>query len=171
MTRVRRCLHSFVGLLLLGAGAGAHAHAGASAGLWSAWVHPLTGPDHLVAMVAVGAWSAQLVGRAVWAVPAAFLLAMLARGWVGFQLVDIPGVEIGVALSVLLLGLAIAMSGRIAVPLAATAVGIFGFCHGYLHGYELTVVEQRVLAMAGFLSTTALVHLLGLGAGHLALQR
>lgn len=148
----------------------AHAHSGAGAGLREAWLHPLTGLDHFAAMVAVGAWSAQLGGRAVWSVPGAFLAAMLLGGLVGFQLVDLPAVELGVAQSVLLLGLAIALGGRLATPVAAGAVGVFGFCHGYLHGYELTVVEARVLATAAFMSTTAMLHLAGLAAAHVALR-
>lgn len=104
------------------------------------------------------------------AVPGAFLLAMLAGGLVGFQLVDLPAVEIGVALSVFLLGLAIALGGRVATPLAAGAVGAFGFCHGYFHGYELTVVEQRALATAAFMTSTALLHMAGLVAAHFALR-
>ena len=151
--------------------ASAHAHSGGSAGLFEAWLHPLTGADHFVAMVAVGAWSAQLGGRAQWAVPGAFLLAMLVGGLVGFSLIDLSAVEIGVALSVLLLGGAIAFGGHLATPLAAAAVGVFGFCHGYLHGYELTVVDQRALATLAFMSTTALLHVAGLAAAHLALQR
>jgi urease accessory protein len=147
----------------------AQAHAGGT-GVLSAWLHPLTGADHLAAMIAVGAWSVQLGGRAVWGVPVAFLSFMLVGGVVGFQLIDLAGVEFGVALSVLLLGLAIALDRRTATIPAAAAVGAFGFCHGYLHGYELTVLEQPVWATLGFLTTTAMLHVAGLVAGHFALR-
>lgn len=148
----------------------AQAHSGGSLGLLSAWLHPLTGADHFVAMIAVGAWSAQLGGRAVWTVPLAFLACMMLGGVVGFHLVDVPGVELGVALSVLLLGLAIGSGKRIAVPAAAFAVGVFGACHGYLHGYELTVLERPVLSTMGFMVTTACLHVVGLVMARAALK-
>lgn len=148
----------------------AQAHTGGNPGVLSAWLHPLSGADHLVAMVAVGAWSALLGGRAVWTVPGAFLLMMLVGGTVGLQLIDVPGAEAGVALSVLLLGLAIALTERVPWPVAALAVGLFGFCHGYLHGYELSVVESPVLATLGFMVTTALLHVVGLVGAHVAMR-
>lgn len=171
MTNRRRIAALCAAAAGLTAPAAALAHSAVSAGLLNAWLHPLTGADHLVAMVAVGAWSAQLGGRAVWTVPAAFLAAMWVGGLVGFALLDLPAIELGVALSVLLLGMVIALGGRLAPSLAAAATGAFGFCHGYLHGYELTVVEQRALATAGFLATTAILHVAGLAAAQLALAR
>lgn len=153
-------------LASLAAAAPAQAHTAGNPGVLAAWLHPLSGADHLVAMVAVGAWSALLGRRAILAVPGAFLLMMCMGGVVGLQLVDVPGAEVGVALSVLLLGLAIALGERVPWPVAVGAVGIFGFCHGYLHGYELTVIESPVLATIGFLTTTAILHVAGLfGAG------
>jgi len=170
MTELRRRCTALVGAVAAGAASAAHAHAGSQGGVLSAWLHPLTGADHFVAMVAVGAWSALLGGRAVWTVPGAFLTFMLFGGMVGFELIDVPGVEVGVALSVLLLGLAIALGERLHVGLAAVAVGIFGACHGYLHGYELTVLDQPVLATVGFMTTTALLHVAGLVAAHFAMR-
>ena len=145
--------------LLLTASSGVWAHAAAGG---DGWLHPLTGSDHMVAMVAVGAWSTQLGGRALWAVPGAFLLFMLIGGLVGFELVDVPYVETGVALSVLLLGAAIMLHGRVPLWGATTAVALFGLCHGYLHGYEMPIAEHRVLNTLGFLGTTAALHVLGL---------
>jgi len=164
-------LAGVAGTAALAAGNPSLAHTTGSVNLASAWLHPLMGADHLIAMVAVGAWSAQLGGRATRTVPAAFLLAMLTGGLVGFTLIDLPAIEPGVALSVLLLGLAIASGGHVATPFAACAVALFGFCHGYLHGYELTVVEQRLLATAGFMTTTAALHIVGLVGANLVLSR
>ena len=161
---------SAIALVAMAVTTNAHSHSGGTPGVLTAWLHPLTGADHLVAMVAVGAWSALLGERAKWSVPGAFLAFMLAGGVVGLRLVDIPAVEIGVALSVLLLGLAVALTERLPVPMAAAAVGAFGFCHGYLHGYELTVVARPVLATVGFMTTTAALHVVGLVMAQSALR-
>src|SRR5262245_64367776 len=85
----------------------AHAHGFAGSG----WLHPLTGPDHMLAMLAVGAWSAQLGGRAIWTVPTAFVCAMAVGGMAALRGWLLPGTEILVAVSVLGLGLAIALDG------------------------------------------------------------
>lgn len=135
----------------------AHAHAGSSQG----WLHPLTGIDHLLAMIAVGAWSAQIGRRAIWLVPSAFVLCMLLGGLAGFNQLDIPGVEAGIAASVLLLGLAIGTASVVPTLIAAATVGMFGVCHGYAHGYEMPVMEDKLSYVCGFLLTTAALHLVG----------
>lgn len=135
----------------------AQAHAGGAAG----WLHPLSGLDHLLAMLAVGAWSCQMGGRAIWIVPSAFVCCMLLGGLLGFDQVNLPGSEIGVSLSVVLLGLAIGMQKTFAVPVAAIGVGVFGIFHGYAHGYEMPVMDDKFAYAAGFLSTTACLHVIG----------
>lgn len=145
----------------------AQAHAGSSQG----WLHPLTGLDHLLAMVAVGAWSAQIGGRAIWLVPSAFVLCMLAGGLAGFHQFDIPGVESGIAASVLLLGLAIGTASIVPTWIAAATVGIFGVCHGYAHGYEMPVMDDKASYVCGFLLTTAALHLAGAVGALLLLKR
>uniref|UniRef100_UPI003459D9C0 HupE/UreJ family protein n=1 Tax=Halomonas sp. TaxID=1486246 RepID=UPI003459D9C0 len=135
----------------------AEAHTGGSQG----WLHPLTGMDHLLAMIAVGAWSSQMGGRAIWIVPSAFVVCMLLGGLLGFELIELPGVEIGIALSVILLGLAIGLERTFPVALAAAGVGIFGIFHGYAHGYEMPVMDNKVAYTTGFLATTASLHVLG----------
>ncbi|RJE82066.1 hypothetical protein D3P04_21635 [Paracoccus onubensis] len=134
------------------------------------WLHPLSGMDHMVAMIAVGAWSAQLGGRAVWLIPTVFVAFMAVGGVIGYELIDLPYTETGVALSVLLLGLAIALNQKMPAPFAAPAIAIFGISHGYLHGYEMPVESNKALYTAGFLSTTAALHILGLITVHFAIK-
>ena len=145
----------------------AQAHAGSAQG----WLHPLTGPDHLLAMIAVGAWSAQIGGRAIWVVPSAFVCCMAAGGIAGFYQLDIPGIESAVAISVLVLGLAIGCARKLAMAPAACMVGLFGVCHGYAHGYEMPVMDNKVTYVAGFLTSTATLHLIGAVGAWRLLQR
>ena len=145
----------------------AWAHESADAG----WLHPLTGADHAVAMIAVGAWSAQMGRRAVWMVPAAFVIFMAVGGGLGLMLFDLSGVELGIAASVLLLGLAIGFERRLPLLFAATAVAVFGLFHGYAHGYEIPIVADKAGYIAGFLFSTALLHVLGLVGARLLLGK
>lgn len=144
-------------LLIMLASTSAQAHSGVEAG----WLHPLSGVDHLLAMIAIGAWSCQMGGRAIWIVPSAFVCSMLFGGVLGFEQIDLPGVEIGIVLSVILLGLAIALEKTFPAVIAAFGVGIFGIFHGYAHGYEMPVMDNKLAYSAGFLSTTALLHVVG----------
>ncbi|MGL4724302.1 MAG: HupE/UreJ family protein [Scandinavium sp.] len=138
------------------------AHAGSSAG----WLHPLSGIDHLLAMIAVGVWSVQLGGRAVWIVPGAFVVFMFFGGVIGFEHIELPLTEVGVALSVVLLGLAIAFHQRLPVWLAAAATALFGIFHGYAHGYEMPLMQNKLIYTTGFLATTATLHLVGAFGAH-----
>lgn len=147
-------------------GSAAQAHGIAGSGL----LHPLTGLDHLLAMVAVGAWSAQLGGRALYAVPLAFMAAMLAGGLIGFGQVPLPLSEPGIALSVLLLGLAIGFERRAALLIASAGVAIFGICHGHAHGLELPVAQDRWDYAGGFMLTTGSLHLIGACGAQLVLR-
>lgn len=155
--RTQNCLQPVLLLLIMLASTGAQAHTGVEAG----WLHPLSGVDHLLAMIAIGAWSCQMGGRAIWIVPSAFVSFMMLGGLLGFEQVDLPGVEIGIVLSVILLGLAIALEKTFAVAIAAIGVGIFGVFHGYAHGYEMPVMDNKLAYSAGFLSTTAALHVVG----------
>ncbi len=137
----------------------------------SGWLHPLTGIDHMLAMIAVGAWSAQLGKRAVLYVPAAFVAAMLFGGMLGFERFALAGIEFGIALSVMLLGSAIALGHRTSLLLAALGVGLFGMCHGYAHGYEIPGMESTWVYALGFLITTACLHLIGAVGGILIWDR
>ncbi|WDR01757.1 HupE/UreJ family protein [Devosia algicola] len=136
----------------------------------SGWLHPLTGPDHMLAMIAVGAWSAQMGGRALWTVPSAFLLSMAAGGALGFAGLNLPGTEIGIALSVLLLGTVVLFAWSAGWPVAAIATLIFGFSHGMAHGVEIHTHDNPLLYELGFLTTTAGLHVVGLVGGLLLLE-
>lgn len=133
-------------------------------------LHPLTGPDHMLAMVAVGAWSAQIGGRAIWAVPAAFLAAMTIGGGVGMSGTALAWSEIVIALSVVLLGGAVLAARPIAWPFAICAVLLFGAAHGFAHGAELPQSSNPGPYIAGFLVTTAGLHIVGVVGALLILE-
>jgi len=133
------------------------------------WIHPLTGVDHMLAMVAVGLWSAQLGGRAIARVPAAFIVAMALGSTVGLRQWPVHGIETVIALSVLLVGAAIAIRTGLAWPVAAAAALMFGLAHGYVHGLAMPDTGRLDYA-AGFLLTTAALHVAGAVAGLLLLD-
>ncbi|MCG5476852.1 MAG: HupE/UreJ family protein [Sinorhizobium fredii] len=131
--------------------------------------HPYFGADHVLAMVAVGLWAAQIGGRALWAVPAAFV-AMMAVGFgLALAAVPLPFVEPAILASVVALGLIVAMAVRFDVAPAAAIVGIFALFHGHAHGGELGPAGAWSFAM-GFIIATALLHATGVGLG-IALAR
>ncbi|MBS1688496.1 MAG: HupE/UreJ family protein [Bacteroidetes bacterium] len=154
----------FIGFLFFPATLWAHGFGG------SGFLHPLTGIDHIIAMVAVGAWSAQLGGKAIYRVPASFLAMMCLGGVVGIQKIPVAYTELSIALSVLLLGLAIAINKKIAWLIAAVAVGLFGFYHGYSHGAEIPNQHKVAEYIVGFLLTTLGLHIAGAVAGLLLLE-
>jgi urease accessory protein len=127
----------------------------------SGFIHPLIGIDHLLAMIAVGALSVQLGGRAIYMLPLSFLCAMLLGGIVGFEQYKLYYTEIGIVFSVALLGVAIGMKTRLSLVLAVVGVAIFGVCHGYAHGVEQPFTENQFSYAAGFLFTTACLHFIG----------
>ena len=152
-------------LALTTAPAVAHGFGGAG------WMHPLTGPDHMLAMLAVGAWSAQLGGRALWLVPSAFVVAMAAGGAAALAGLVLPATEVAIVASVILLGLAIASARPYAVPVAAFATMVFGLAHGSAHGAEIPASQNVAIYVAGFLATTAGLHVIGLAGAALVLDR
>lgn len=125
-------------------------------------LHPLTGPDHMLAMIAVGAWSGQLDGRAIWAVPAAFLMAMTFGGILGMSGNVLPWTEGVIALSVILLGGAVLVGRHFTWPFAICGVIIFGVAHGLAHGSEFPQLGSYGAYAVGFLVTTAGLHIVGL---------
>ena len=125
---------------------------------------------NLLFLMAVGAWSAQLGKRAVLYVPAAFVAAMLFGGVLGFERFIVPGIEVGIGLSVVMLGSAIALERRMPLFLATIGVGLFGMCHGYAHGYEIPGLENTWVYASGFLITTTSLHLIGAVGGILLLE-
>jgi urease accessory protein len=141
-------------------GGAGHAH-----GFTNGLGHPLTGLDHICAMVAVGLWAAQRGGRALWLVPLTFVSVMIIGGIPGMGGINVPYVEQGIAASVLVLGIFIAAA--IHLPLAASMVivGLFALFHGYAHGAEMPGNSSGLAYGIGFVVATANLHLSGIGLG------
>ena len=148
----------------------AHVYAG-DAGPAAGFMHPLTGPDHLLAMFTVGVLSARIGGRAIWLVPAAFVTVMLVGGILGVTGVALPASELAIAASVVVLGSLLAVGGRTPIALAIAAAAIFGLYHGFAHGREMPRVSAPALYALGFLVSTAGLHVMGALTGELALCR
>jgi len=123
------------------------------------------GFDHFLAMVSVGIWSAQIGGRAIWAVPATFVSFMVIGGILGVYEVNIPLFEVGIAVSVFLLGIAIATKDLIDVKIGFIFVAFFGIFHGYAHGVEMPNIANPFLFSLGFVIGTSLIHILGVFIG------
>jgi len=156
--------------VLLGATTVAIAHSDAvslSGGLASGFKHPLLGPDHVIAMVAVGLWGAFLGKPAIWILPIVFPLIMAFGGALGVVGVPVPAVETGIALSGLVLGLMVAFAVRAPLWLAAVLVGVFAIFHGHAHGTELPEATSPMAYSVGFVIATGLLHLFGIVFGEL----
>jgi len=138
-----------------------------SGGFMSGFMHPLTGLDHVVAMVAVGLWGAFLGKPAIWILPIVFPLVMAFGGALGVAGVPIPYIETGIALSGLLLGLAVAFAIRPPIWVAAVIVGAFAIFHGHAHGAELPKATNPLVFSIGFVIGTGLLHLAGIAIGEL----
>jgi urease accessory protein len=134
-------------------------------GLLAGLAHPLSGLDHVLAMLAVGLLSAQLGRPALWVLPASFPAAMVVGGGLALAGVALPGVEAGVAASVLVLGLWVLLALRAPAGVAAVPVALFAVCHGHAHGAELPVGASGVAYSGGFVLATAALHALGLALG------
>ena len=167
---MRHVLSGKCGLLalgLLGMGGAAQAH---TLGLphmdfATGFGHPLGGLDHVLAMVAVGLWAAQLGGRALWRVPLTFVLTMAAGGLFGYLGIPLPMVEMGIAGSVLILGVLVALASRLPLAASMALVGVFALFHGYAHGAEMAAESSALWYISGFMLATALLHGAGIGIG------
>ena len=167
--------------ILVPAAASAHVSASHAFGLAHGFWHPIGGIDHVLAMVAVGLFAANLGGRALWAVPLTFVAVMAVGGTLGIEQIAIPYVEAGIALSVVVLGIAVALRVQWPVAAAVALVGVFAIFHGHAHGVEMPMNASAAPYAAGFTMATALLHgagvalgiglqRLGGGAGHRAAQ-
>lgn len=152
-------------LALLPAAAMAHTGTGAHIDAMHGFLHPLTGLDHILAMVAVGVFAARLGGKSLWAVPAAFVGAMVAGGAAGYYGVPLPMVEQGIAISVIAMGLALALGLRLPVVPAMALVAVFAVFHGHAHGAEGADAGSFLGYAAGFVIATSLLHAAGIGLG------
>lgn len=139
-----------------------HTGTGDGTSFMSGFKHPIGGLDHVLAMVAVGMFAANLGGRALWAVPLSFVLAMAGGFALGTAGVAIPYVETGIALSVVVIGLAVALRLSLPVFLAMLLVGVFAIFHGHAHGTELPADASGVSYAAGFMIATSLLHIAGI---------
>ncbi len=152
-------------MALLPATASAHTETGALGGFVSGFTHPLTGLDHMVAMVAVGLWGAFLGGRAMWMLPVVFPVVMAFGGALGVLGVPFPAVETGIAVSGVVLGLMVAFAVKPPLWVAALIVGLFGMFHGHAHGTELPATTNAPAYSVGFVVSTGLLHLSGIALG------
>ncbi|MBS0198200.1 MAG: HupE/UreJ family protein [Planctomycetes bacterium] len=148
----------------------AHEENGAG-GFVAGLTHPVFGWDHLLAMVSVGVVSAQLGGRSIWTVPSMFVAAMVVGGTLGMCGVPMPYAELGIAISVVVLGLSIALVSRATRPwLVLCFVAFFGSFHGHAHGVEIPRSASPLLYTMGFVLSTATLHILGVLIGEVAIR-
>ena len=142
-----------------------HALQGEAEGFLTGLLHPVSGADHVLAMVAVGLWGAQLGAPAIWVLPVAFPLVMAMGGVLGFLGVPVPSVEVGIAASAIVLGTAVALALRPPLVIAALVVGGFAIFHGHAHGTELPAGQSALLYSMGFVIATGCLHAVGIGIG------
>jgi urease accessory protein len=153
-------------LLVWSQNASAHILEGdAAGGFISGFEHPISGLDHIVAMVSVGLWGAQLGAPAIWLLPVTFPIVMAFGGMLGLMGVPLPYTEVGIAFSAIGLGAVVAAEARPPLWVAALLVGFFAIFHGHSHGTEIPPDENGVLYSVGFVIATGLLHLAGIGIG------
>src|SRR5262249_33948038 len=152
-------------LTLIPTAAFAHPGIGDPHGFVHGFAHPLGGLGPILAMVTVGIFAWQLGGRALWLVPATFVLAMAAGGALGMAGVPVPFVELGIAASVIVLGAVVAFARRAPVAIAVGLVGVFAIFHGHAHGTEMPLDATGGAYAAGFMLATALLHAAGIALG------
>jgi urease accessory protein len=158
------------GLVLASGPALAHSFGAPGAGFAAGFGHPLLGLDHLLAMIAVGLWASQLGGRAVWRVPATFVVALALGALLAVTGLSLPAVEPGIMASMLVVGLLTALAVRLPTTAGMTIVALFALCHGHAHGAEMPEAAQPLLYGLGFVLASALLHGAGVGFGLTALR-
>ena len=145
--------------------ASAHAAEGLDGGFLAGFLHPLLGLDHTLAMVSVGIWGAFLGRPMIAALPVIFPAVMTLGALLAILNVPLPPVELGIAGSVLGLGLVIAFAYRAPIWIAGGLVGAFGLFHGHAHGTEIPSLADPVAYSTGFVLATGLLHVVGIGLG------
>jgi urease accessory protein len=143
----------------------AHTGVGDTTGLMHGFGHPVGGADHMLAMVAVGLWAAQIGGRALWVVPCTFIGVMVLGGIFGFAGLAVPLVEEGILVSILILGILIAGAFKLPLLYSSFIVGLFAIFHGYAHGAEMPTSISAAWYAIGFAMATAILHGAGIGLG------
>ncbi len=171
MNKELRHLNSLVGLLVLAGyfvftpSAYAHVQQGQAVSFLTGIEHPWSGLDHVLAMIAVGLWGAQLGKPAIWILPITFPLVMSFGAMMGLMGIPLPGIEIGIAVSAIVLGILILGEVRLKLFVAATIVGCFAIFHGHAHGTELPAGQSGLLYSMGFVMATGCLHAIGIGVG------
>ena len=154
-----------IGLVFSPIAASAHVGVGDTHGFMHGFSHPLSGVDHILAMVAVGLFAAHLGGRALWLVPMTFISVMALAGLAGMAGVKLPFVEFGIGMSVVVLSLAVAFQLNVPTLVAMALVGFFAIFHGHAHGSEMPESVSGFAYGVGFICATALLHAIGVGLG------
>jgi urease accessory protein len=149
-------------LALIPTAAFAHTGVGDTAGFIHGFEHPIGGIDHVLAMVAVGVFAFVLGGRALWLVPLAFVGMMAVGFLLGIAGTEVPFVELGIALSSVVIGGTAALGRPMPVILAMAIVCVFAIFHGHAHGAEMPTDTSGLMYALGFLVATALLHIAGI---------
>ncbi|BCJ90620.1 protein hupE [Terrihabitans soli] len=158
-----RSLHAAIAMAaLFPSMAFAHTGAGHASGVFHGFAHPVSGLDHILAMVLVGLLAFQLGGRALYAVPASFVLLMAAGGALGIAGIHMPFVETGIALSIIVFGAAVAFGVKAPVAAVSALVGLFAMFHGHAHGAEMPADASGLFYGLGFMLATAILHVSGI---------
>jgi urease accessory protein len=139
-----------------------------SGGFLSGWIHPFSGLDHILAIIAVGLLAGHRGGRSLWMLPATFVACMIAGGLLFFVGVPVPFVQSGILTSVLVLGVCVAMVTNVPPSALVVLPGLFAVCHGYAHVAEMSAGSSPLLYAVGFVLATLALHLSGIGIGWMA---
>jgi urease accessory protein len=156
---------SLVLMSLWPAAAWAHQVGGEAMGFVSGLRHPISGLDHVLAMIAVGLWGAQLGAPALWLLPVTFPMVMALGGMLALMGTPLPGIEIGIAAAAIGLGAMVSLEARPPLWVAAALVGFFAIFHGHAHGAELPAGANGLLYSIGFVIATGCLHATGIGIG------
>ena len=142
-------------------------HVGSSeaSGFLNGLQHPISGLDHVIAMLAVGLWGAQLGKPAVWILPVVFPVMMAMGGNFGLLGIPLPGVEVGIAVSAVVLGLMVLAEAKLKIQVAIMVVAFFAIFHGHAHGTELPAGQSGMLYSIGFVVATGCLHAMGIAIG------
>ena len=167
-----RSIGLFIAVFLMSTTALAHTGDGPNSGWLQGFFHPLSGLDHLLAMIAVGIWSMQMTvhtnKRAMWLMPAIFVMVMGLGGLLGFIALPFDFAEHGIALSLLISGFLVSRTVQLQFPASALLIALFAVCHGYAHGSEMPDGAAVFDYAAGFMMATALLHVIGIGLAQIA---
>jgi len=151
--------------LALATPAMAHPGGAAAHDMLHGFLHPVSGMDHMLAMVAVGLIAARMGGRALWLVPLSFVAMMVMGGMLGLAGIGFPIVETAIAFSVVALGAAVALELKLSIPAAMAVVGTFAVFHGQAHGMEMPADASGLSYVVGFAAATAFLHATGIAIG------